>query len=104
RALLHSSSLLSFRLTRRPPRPPLLPYTTLFRSPSWLRPGQVPHLGRLAQQVEHPLAGCRGLGQPPRVLGKILHRPEGVPQVGHEDRKSTRLNSVTDQSRMPSSA
>src|SRR5438034_6261159 len=63
---------------RRPPRSPLFPYTTLFRS---LEPRDALEQGRLAatrrpqQRQELPVA----------------HIEREVPQ--HRDRKSTRLNS-----------
>src|SRR5258705_6688224 len=61
-------------MIRRPPRSTLFPYTTLFRSPDGAA-------ARLA-------APQRRTGDRP-VLGRRLGRE----QVGHRDRKSTRLNS-----------
>src|SRR5256885_3920028 len=77
-------------MIRRPPRSTLFPYTTLFRS----------HLPKLVvdvlgvveldhQQRERPVVADR----PVRLLadqrlGELL-----VPDAGHGDRKSTRLNS-----------
>src|SRR5206468_11358576 len=93
------SSLLFLYSRRPPPRSPLFPYTTLFRS------------GRALEQrhhVEHGRpAACRG------VAGQFVHggdvggrageadhvaaaRVHAVP-VLHPDRKSTRLNSSHDQ-------
>src|SRR5436189_4006166 len=59
---------LFFLMIRRPPRSTLFPYTTLFRSPSSVGPGQY----------------------------RIMQRQTVGPKVGRElqgDRKSTRLNS-----------
>src|SRR5439155_24375247 len=67
------SSLTFFLLTRPPPRPPLFPYTTLFRSPA---PDRRSHRGSLQDGcVPFPL--------------QFVHRE---PQL-RRDRKSTRLNS-----------
>src|SRR5207249_12310753 len=81
-------SSLFFSMLRRPPRSTLFPYTTLFRS---LRPHRRP-----------PREGVfegRLPGEP--AAARVRHvgrRPD------RGDRKSTRLNSVTFRSRMPSSA
>src|SRR5687768_18176687 len=68
-------------MIRRPPRSPLFPYTTLFRS------GEPEHLvvGREIQRV----AGQRD-SAPRRTLPRA---PESLHQVVLADRKSTRLNS-----------
>src|SRR5256885_4067923 len=63
-------------MIRRPPRSTLFPYTTLFRSGG----GAVVHLAQLVRPA--------GVVQDP--LGRS--RLPGI-DVGHEDRKSTRLNS-----------
>src|SRR5205085_10276788 len=82
-----------------PPRPTLFPYTTLFRSPPVaLHPGTQPR-GRVRRR--HAGGAAAGLAgrhplQLPGLGGDGLHRPR--------DRKSTRLNSITVKSRMPSSA
>src|SRR5437867_9222873 len=60
-------------MIRQPPRSTLFPYTTLFRS-------RVPHLNRLASQVESELGVESQNGS-----GDLLHLDL--------DRKSTRLNS-----------
>src|SRR5207253_10884814 len=92
--LLHLLSLtlhFLFLLTRRPPRPPLFPYTTLFRSRS--RP-EVESSGRAAPcpirfrrpvspDLRRRAARDPGLGRP---AARLPPRPV-------EDRKSTRLNS-----------
>src|SRR5690606_40016906 len=92
---------------RPPPRSPLLPYTTLFRSGLTTITGSAPPSGSLVQRAEN------GFGQ-----GKVLASPFGmalaaatvregrtpVPSLmdgdkvkatglGKPDRKSTRLNS-----------
>src|SRR5256885_10396230 len=54
-------------MIRRPPRSTLFPYTTLFRSAETVRP---PVLEQIGDDVHHP-----------------------AHLVGHQDRKSTRLNS-----------
>src|SRR5690349_23973850 len=72
-------------MIRRPPRPTLFPYTTLFRS------------GELARHVGD--AGPEGL-EPAQVHGDVAHlrrvevpQERRVGQVRPGDRKSTRLNS-----------
>src|SRR5699024_12454518 len=78
-------------LLPRPPRPPLFPYTTLFRS--WGR--RLPGVGRGAigrpglsaaggrADPVHPAAGCAVSAMGPRRASP----------PGGQDRKSTRLNS-----------
>src|SRR5438067_9990322 len=68
---------LFFLMMRRPPRSPLFPYTTLFRSYSTWE-GRPPDLA-----PAYLLLPRSGNGEP---------RPEGA-RVGSLDRKSTRLNS-----------
>src|SRR5207249_8128500 len=86
---------LFLRTTRRPPRPPLFPYTTLFRSPSlasW-------DVGLYLDEAEHV-----GLNGQPFYYGGLLNifntkegpqlRPNGDwTNIEERDRKSTRLNS-----------
>src|SRR5690349_23351791 len=75
-------------MLRRPPRSPLFPYTTLFRSLDADPPGV-----RLLQPCDHPQQG--------RLARPARSEQSGEPAVGHvdrdvverEDRKSTRLNS-----------
>src|SRR5688572_31898124 len=66
-------------MLRRPPRSPLFPYTTLFRSGGLLR----------RQRRQRRRAGERGKGRGRGVRRRLLEdqRP------GAQDRKSTRLNS-----------
>ena len=47
--------------------------------------GGVLDVGLVPEDVEDPLAGRHGLGQPPGVLGEVTHRLEGVLLVGEED-------------------
>src|SRR5438093_12916790 len=77
-----------FLIIRRPPRSTLFPYTTLFRSLR-LIPVHLIGTGSLLphDHAEHESA--------------VSHR---IHVRRDQDRKSTRLNPVTDQSRMPSSA
>src|SRR5207244_12642933 len=74
------SVFLFFLLIRRPPRPTLFPYTTLFRSGHPSRGRRSPHV------VESSAAPSRRRGQ----LGIV--REKGM-ETGDQDRKSTRLNS-----------
>src|SRR5205085_12299741 len=93
---LHQPSLLLFEVTRRPPRPTLFPYTTLFRSRA---------RRHLPQELELPVVALRDhdeaseeardgvVGVPldlGRELGELLLL-EDAPR--ERDRKSTRLNS-----------
>src|SRR5207249_10160993 len=71
-----------FLMLRRPPRSPLFPYTTLFRSrmgPGAARPGTPALRLRRALRVL-PVLAARGA-----VSGRVPN--------GDQDRKSTRLNS-----------
>src|SRR5437773_5334334 len=63
-------ALITFLLSRRHPRSPLFPYTTLFRS----CPSAVPHPGAVARRARH-------------------HRDRAHVDLHGADRKSTRLNS-----------
>src|SRR5690606_40447897 len=84
-------------LRRRPPRPPLFPYTTLFRSAvagagidqeaQRLRRGHAVQFG----VVQHRAVGVERDDVLVRHLGGVLLRGGAVGHV--EDRKSTRLNS-----------
>src|ERR1044071_10093814 len=74
--LLSSLLLFFFLMIGRPPRSPLFPYTTLFRSPGKIR-----------------------------AVGRTQRRRWRPRRRRHPDRKSTRLNSSHEWiSRMPSSA
>src|SRR5438094_5433698 len=72
-------------MLRRPPRPTLFPYTTLFRSPrsSARRVSLCPPSGHRWPWTSWPrsTSGSQGYPRLPEVL------------LGQEDRKSTRLNS-----------
>src|SRR3712207_7489456 len=78
-------------MIRRPPRSPLFPYTTLFRSGDTLgerggaRPGRRPHAGGLPARPARPGVAARAL--PGGVRRRRLRRRLAA------DRKSTRLNS-----------
>src|SRR5690242_20982231 len=83
-------------MLRRPPRSPLFPYTTLFRSSH-----DGGHRGdAVAAVVRHPVKRFRGSGKlvqngqrlpaPPTYRGPC---PDAVAAPRREDRKSTRLNS-----------
>src|SRR5690606_41991550 len=82
---------------RRPPRPTLFPYTTLFRSSDGIRgpggppsiPGCLHHAGNSRHRL--PAGGSRHLAA---ALGveEGLSADERLPATG-KDRKSTRLNS-----------
>src|SRR5437868_11446678 len=63
-------STVFFLTLRRPPKPTLFPYTTLFRSPV------------------HPGVSYEESPNPPHVLPVSAHTPQAL-----QDRKSTRLNS-----------
>src|SRR3712207_8265076 len=72
-------------MIRRPPRSTLFPYTTLFRSPFPL------YLELPAPGLAADRAGRGSGGRTPAAAGRWrIGRPR---QRGHEDRKSTRLNS-----------
>src|SRR5256885_11919524 len=67
-----------FLMIRRPPRSPLFPYTTLFRSPSPL-----------------PRSTCSLCAPARSTISSPVRpwRPPSSPAAATEDRKSTRLNS-----------
>src|SRR5690606_41345820 len=78
-----------FSVIRRPPRPTLFPYTTLFRSLSGqqFRVGCKDRIGLIANvphAEEHRREGAQPDGD---------HHALEVDTVTHVDRKSTRLNS-----------
>src|SRR5690606_41179347 len=89
------SCALLFSMILRPPRSPLFPYTTLFRSERYAK--------------DHWLGAFHGLPRPLRAMGEALGRRAGrgrslfLQRVANftargalpnpEDRKSTRLNS-----------
>src|SRR3712207_8604066 len=80
-------------MIRRPPRSPLFPYTTLFRS---ARVGAGEHRDTCLERRPHD--GARARVQPADRVGVgrelLLPRVREAGEVLHvEDRKSTRLNS-----------
>src|SRR3712207_7362904 len=78
-------------MIRRPPRSTLFPYTTLFRSlegkAQLLRPPN-PRLPAPVREQARQLPSGRRL-----PLLQLRLCPAGPPDRGHQDRKSTRLNS-----------
>src|SRR5439155_16228995 len=77
-----------------PPRPPLFPYTTLFRSPAG-RTGHPRERGRERRDRRQRHGGDACRRRPWRALRRRHHGradAEALAMVG-EDRKSTRLNS-----------
>src|SRR5436190_18296299 len=86
-------------MLRRTPRPPLFPYTTLFRSPDD-PPRPAPGRGRLLPGGELG-AGLGGGGAGPVQVAAVFgvgpvrgrHEPQGRRRDADQDRKSTRLNS-----------
>src|SRR5688572_31395216 len=100
-------------MTPTPPRSTLFPYTTLFRSIMSTF---------TVKRVEKPWGYEIWWAKTDRYVGKILHVNAGHAlslqyhnikdetihlysgRLLYEDRKSTRLNSITVKSRMPSSA
>src|SRR3712207_9453710 len=102
-------------MIRRPPRSTLFPYTTLFRS----RHGQLHHAQRAlrgagdsagaerrgergtAVAMKVVIMGCGRVGA--RIASILDHNGHRVTVIDTDrDRKSTRLNSSTPISRMPS--
>src|SRR5690625_6794090 len=84
-------------MIRRPPTPPLFPYTTLFRSALFVGAG-LESLGgedvrRLAQLLVGPLRLLRLAQGRLEAQGGVLRRGPQVDQRRARDRKSTRLNS-----------
>src|SRR3712207_8034296 len=80
-------------MMRRPPRSPLFPYTTLFRSLELRRLG-------LPRESERPLVLAQALLKPAERKAEIAAQVVNARQVQcqpvggrHRDRKSTRLNS-----------
>src|SRR3989441_11329731 len=103
-ASLLSSHLLFFffLMNRRPPRSPLFPYTTLFRSPEREIQASVRAVGAAGQGCASPTESAEG-----RSARDISRTPSNFGGDGHgvaartgrngyarrTDRKSTRLNS-----------
>src|SRR5207253_10731616 len=87
---------LSFYIIRRPPRSPLFPYTTLFRS------GKLGTCvaARQPERVDYLAMPAFARALPLVLVVAACHRPAAAPlnpraevAVTVEDRKSTRLNS-----------
>src|SRR3712207_6848464 len=81
-------------MIRRPPRSTLFPYTTLFRSPTFVIHHHHSSLNRAAFLRHHRRAGRR---ENPANSARLARRAD-VPgfrddRGGRRDRKSTRLNS-----------
>src|SRR3712207_9369824 len=82
--LSSSSALVFFLMIRRPPRSTLFPYTTLFRSYSYLpKPVLASDIDKVILPVLHNL----------ELLKENKKINEKLAELEHEDRKSTRLNS-----------
>src|SRR3712207_7770281 len=97
-------------MIRRPPESTLFPYTTLFRSTALALIG-ASHLAGCAEPAPPPpqapevrvvTVASRPLAQTVEVPGRL--QAVRTAEVLARDRKSTRLNSSTPISRMPSSA
>src|SRR5206468_9829939 len=86
------SPFLCFLLIRRAPRPPLFPYTTLFRS-GRLGAGRPKNRCAKALACEHSArpASRSETRQPAAIIRGPCHSSQ------RQDRKSTRLNSSHDQ-------
>src|SRR5256885_7378924 len=86
-------------MIRRPPRSPLFPYTTLFRSDAPIFSSIVFHLPASSSIIFTVSERLAGKGTGSDRTKKIRQRIRGIipPPVdrpkGDEDRKSTRLNS-----------
>src|SRR3712207_9107235 len=93
-------------MIRRPPRSPLFPYTTLFRSQGFVgfkihcsysrTPTAAPAMRHLFEQIapyRQPVL-IHNLGADwPEALVAIANRHPELPIIAAQDRKSTRLNS-----------
>src|SRR3712207_6852868 len=81
-------------MVRRPPRSPLFPYTTLFRSE---RDAQAVVHAVAEREVRAPVAvevaPLRVREVPRIVVGRAEHHRDDGPARDRQDRKSTRLNS-----------
>src|SRR5690349_23113656 len=84
-------------MTRRPPRPPLFPYTTLFRSPAAAHARD--RAGEFGAESGHRVREAQRRGNREhgaaiaRACGRAAAFRSGVAEAGLGDRKSTRLNS-----------
>src|SRR5436190_18580320 len=77
-------------MTRRPPRPTLFPYTTLFRSRGGIEQYATGGSKHVLFEI-HPEVCQHGYGQRGDDHHRAVHDPESL--GGPVDRKSTRLNS-----------
>src|SRR3712207_7316942 len=78
-------------MIRRPPRSTLFPYTTLFRSWSWIFSGEPCGISR--RSVGRPQGLAPRRLRPHPGDDAVARRPERGTDVRAGDRKSTRLNS-----------
>src|SRR3712207_8876504 len=99
-------------MIRPPPRSTLLPYTTLFRSPQHVAQRQA-RRPREQQRAEQHQVGEQQARQDEQDRPHGTSSTKSTSRATHTatpasvvrgDRKSTRLNSITPISRMPSSA
>src|SRR5207248_8921029 len=79
--------------TRRPPRPTLFPYTTLFRSPHCPAPGARRAPGALERQLADRDRLQHADRRRAAAWRAAVRRRRRQPRPVGEDRKSTRLNS-----------
>src|SRR3712207_9329668 len=103
-------------MIRRPPRSTLFPYTTLFRSVAEIQFGDFipPAFDQIVSEAARFYYRSNGAWKVPITIrvpygvvpGGALYHSQSVEAYfcNTPDRKSTRLNSVTPISRMPSSA
>src|SRR3712207_9581483 len=99
--MMSTRSRCFFLMIRRPPRSTLFPYTTLFRSLAHMdHEGIAEGLQLLERQL---VVRALSLLQAQDVGAALLEEAAHLVDA-QADRKSTRLNSVTPISRMPSSA
>src|SRR3712207_7287002 len=84
-------------MIRRPPRSPLFPYTTLFRSRGDVDRAVRHQLRAVHDDQDAALPGggrdAAEVGQPPRDVGPAGDGEDARARVLVQDRKSTRLNS-----------
>src|SRR3712207_8404725 len=81
-------------MIRRPPRSTLFPYTTLFRSPRWLPPGEQARHRLIRRGIPYgPPLSADAADDGGRGLLFLAYQADLARQFEHVDRKSTRLNS-----------
>src|SRR5207248_4570319 len=93
---LHSLRCILSSLTRRPPRSPLFPYTTLFRSDvvrRELAAGFERKVGSIVEAVAVAASEMQGMSASMSESNKETSRQAGAVAAASIDRKSTRLNS-----------